>query len=281
MDIKYLTYFIQLCEDKNFSQAAQHLYITQQGLSLAIRNLEETIGLPLFVRNPKGVSLTSFGKELEPEARKMIHQWELFSNKVEFLKNNTAKTLPFSVASGTLSALSYEGIVDFQTKLPEIALIIKDLPDSLAESTLLTGEAEAILTIGQTDDVNIHSTLIATCQPMLIVPKNHPLAQKKQIDYPDLKNETLFIINEQFKIHHDFLNRCKQADVEPFIGLTTSDIRMIHTMVSQAQGIGLTIDFVLKDFQHTNVVSIPFSDKDFTWDIYFSTKYPQKTISLR
>ncbi|NLM68020.1 MAG: hypothetical protein GX180_12745, partial [Enterococcus sp.] len=119
---------------------------------------------------------------------------------------------------------------------------------------------------------SIYSTLLASCRPMLIVPKTHRLAQQKQIDYIDLNNETIFIINEHFKIHHDFLNRCKQAGAAPFIGLTTSDIRMIHTMVSQNQGVGLTIDFIVNDFQHTNTTSIPFSDKDFTWDIYFSTR---------
>lgn len=276
MDIKYLTYFIQVCEDKNFSKAAHHLFITQQGLSNAIRTLEGTLGLPLFIRHPKGVELTSFGKALEPQARALIQQWQFFNQQAEQLKKGITNVLYLTVSLGTLNALSYEGILRFQKAFPKTQLVIKDVADHVASSALLANEAEATLTVGKIAHPEVTSFFIHSYQPMLIVPKNHRLANKPTIRYEDLSGETLFIINEQFNIYHEFLSRCHHVGVTPFIGLTTSDIRMIHTLVNEERGIGLTIDFVIQDFQHQNIIGIPFEDASFTWDVYFSTKQPER-----
>lgn len=61
MELKQLSYFIQIINDKSFSQAAKNLYLTQQAVSKAIRNLEEELGVPLFYRHASGLELTEYG----------------------------------------------------------------------------------------------------------------------------------------------------------------------------------------------------------------------------
>ena len=55
MDLRQIQYFIQLFEDRNITQASRNMFISQQGLSKSIANLEDELGFPLFVRQPKGV----------------------------------------------------------------------------------------------------------------------------------------------------------------------------------------------------------------------------------
>lgn len=72
MELRHLRYFIAVAETGNLSRAAEKLFIAQPPLSVQIRQLEEEMGTPLFVRHPKGVRLTAAGEALIPEARALL-----------------------------------------------------------------------------------------------------------------------------------------------------------------------------------------------------------------
>ena len=72
MELWQLRYFVKLAETLNFHQAAQQLHIAQPGLSRQIQNLEDELGVPLFVRNSKVVALTDSGRLLLPSARSVL-----------------------------------------------------------------------------------------------------------------------------------------------------------------------------------------------------------------
>ena len=66
MEIRNLTYFVQVCQDLNVSIAAGKLYITQQALSKSIKTLEAELGSPLFIKVPTGVAMTPYAKAIFP-----------------------------------------------------------------------------------------------------------------------------------------------------------------------------------------------------------------------
>ena len=79
MDIKTLRYFLQICEDGSFSKASKSLYISQQGLSKSISNLEKEIGVPLFNRTSSGNQLTEYGEYLKNKASTIVYQFDIYS----------------------------------------------------------------------------------------------------------------------------------------------------------------------------------------------------------
>lgn len=72
MDLRHLRYFVAVAETGSLSQAAAKLFVAQPPLSVQIRQLEDELGSPLFVRHPKGVRLTAAGLALLPEARFLL-----------------------------------------------------------------------------------------------------------------------------------------------------------------------------------------------------------------
>ncbi|MDM0038434.1 LysR substrate-binding domain-containing protein [Variovorax sp. J22G21] len=72
MELRHLRYFMAVAETGNLSRAAEKLFIAQPPLSVQIRQLEDELGTPLFVRHPKGVRLTAAGEALVPEARYLL-----------------------------------------------------------------------------------------------------------------------------------------------------------------------------------------------------------------
>src|SRR3989338_282338 len=71
-----LEYFLEVSNTLNLSRASERLGISQPSLSLAIKRLEESVGLPLFVRHKQGVTLTQAGKQLVPHTRQLLQYWE-------------------------------------------------------------------------------------------------------------------------------------------------------------------------------------------------------------
>mgnify|MGYP006232143967 FL=1 len=71
-----ITYFIEVAQTKNISRAAERLGITQPSLSSAIKRLESSLGVQLFIRSRSGVQLTLAGKELLGKGRMLLLNWE-------------------------------------------------------------------------------------------------------------------------------------------------------------------------------------------------------------
>lgn len=76
-----LMYFIEVSSCLNLSRAAERLGISQPSLSLAIKRLETSIGVPLFIRHKQGVTLTQAGKQLVVHARQLLQYWENTKSK--------------------------------------------------------------------------------------------------------------------------------------------------------------------------------------------------------
>lgn len=71
-ELRYLRYFIAVAEELNFRRAAERVHIDQTPLSRAIRDLEDQLGVQLFVRTPRKLHLTPAGLRLLKEARKVF-----------------------------------------------------------------------------------------------------------------------------------------------------------------------------------------------------------------
>ncbi|WP_293760200.1 LysR family transcriptional regulator [uncultured Aquitalea sp.] len=80
MDSRQLKAFVAVFEERNITQAAQRLFITQPTLSVTIRQLEDMLGAPLFVRQPRGVAVTEEARLFYPQARKLLDQMESVSS---------------------------------------------------------------------------------------------------------------------------------------------------------------------------------------------------------
>jgi len=76
MELRLLRYLVAVAEELNFTRAAQRLHIAQPPLSRQIRQLEELIGVQLFVRDRRRVTLTMSGKVLLREARIVLNQFQ-------------------------------------------------------------------------------------------------------------------------------------------------------------------------------------------------------------
>lgn len=272
MEIKQLKYFLEVCKHKSFSKAAKEIYITQQGLSKAISNLEEELQYPLFHTTPKGIKITKYGQYLQKQSEHIVQEFDLILDGMNKMANINEGTLTICFSFGVLNALSPDIISNFQKSYPNIELIIKTYPDSICEEVIMNENADLAVSIGPVNEKIFNLTIIKTQHPCILVNKKNSLSKKTAVTFKDLKNEKLIILNEKFHFYHNFIKKCRESGFEPNIVFTTSEIITVHKLSHFNKGIGISIDFMSKDINYPDICPIPFKDHSFTWEIYLITK---------
>jgi DNA-binding transcriptional LysR family regulator len=103
IELRLLRYFAVVAEELHVGHAAARLFISQPALSQQIRALEERVGVPLFVRHPRGMELTEAGEALLDEARDLLGRSERFEATVEELRRGRTESLKIGVPPGLSS----------------------------------------------------------------------------------------------------------------------------------------------------------------------------------
>lgn len=118
VELRHLRYFLAVAETGSLSAAAAKLFVAQPPLSVQIRQLEEALGAPLFVRHPRGVHLTAAGQALLPEARFLAERARRLRDAVHGAAGRSRLALGFVPSAGS-------------TVLPELARRLKTLHPAL------------------------------------------------------------------------------------------------------------------------------------------------------
>ncbi|HFI0149730.1 TPA: LysR family transcriptional regulator [Streptococcus suis] len=194
MRIQQLHYIIKIAETGSMNEASKQLFITQPSLSNAVRDLEREMGITIFLRNPKGITLTKDGIEFLSYARQVVEQTELLEERY---KSPGAKRQLFSVSSqhyafvvnAFVSLLKETEMEDYELFLRETRTweIIDDVKNFRSEiGVLFLNNFNRDVLLKLLDDNRLSHTHLFTARPHVFVSKNSPLAKKEILTLEDL-----------------------------------------------------------------------------------------------
>lgn len=176
MDIRSLTYFIAVFETGSFSAASKRQFVAQPSISASIKQLEATLTQDLFVRFPRGVKPTEAGEQLYPLAKQMVSQ----SLAIKNLFTEKASKLPFRL--GLIKGL---GVERMSKLLKAFTTNVEDM-----ELTLVPPHEQNDARIISADMVQPKEKFMLMWQEeyRVIMPANHPLSLRENIDIEELSN---------------------------------------------------------------------------------------------
>lgn len=273
MDIKQLVYFVKLCEDKNFSIAASNLFMSQQGLSMAIIRLERELNTKLFYRAHGGVALTESGEFLKSRAQSIISQFEecndYFSTTTTSNRNTVAAACVFDLI-GSCPQFFQKFL---QNSNPAFHLKIIEETAIQCESLVTNGEVELALVTGPIDSFKFESDFLFQKRICAIVNRLHPLAQFDSIDIVQLKNVKILMMNRKFKVYHNFMRRCNDAGFHADIIFEGDRMTLYHNMVKENPSfVGISVEFFADNFPNPQLKTLFFNDPTFVWSIHLISK---------
>lgn len=249
MNLDYLRYFVKLAQVRHYTKAAEQLRITQPSLSHAIRSLESELGVPLFEKAGRNTVLTRFGEEfLECSKRTLATLDQGVSSLQRSAQGEGVIRLGFLRALGTefipklaadfLKANPHKNIqFEFHTDRT------RELLDGLLQETY-----DLIFCSKPAPELHLTAVPVTRQDLVLIVPKNHPLAQQHSIDLAEVLPYPQVYFAKDSGLRKLIDGLFAAVGGTPKIAYETEEDQVIAGLVSQGFGIAVVpyMDLLLK-----------------------------------
>ena len=241
MELRHLRYFTVLAEELHFGRAALRLSISQPPLSVAIRQLETSVGARLFERNSKEVRLTAAGLALQASARRLLAQAE----EAALEARNVASGLAGRLRVGFVGAMLYRGLPqalrDFQARHPAVVVTLSELNSGEQVSELMHDRLDIGFLHTARLPAELESRLLLTEPFVCCLPAGHPLASRRKVPLAALKDEALvmFARNSSPDYHERILSICADAGFRPELRHEARHWLAVVSLVSQGLGVAL------------------------------------------
>ena len=193
MDLRQMRYFLTVAEERNFTRAAQRLHMAQPPLTRQIHALEADLGAELFVRTPKGVSLTEAGQALMDEVPNLLALAQRAKERALLASQGQSGRLDVGIfGSGVLDVIP-RILARFHAERPEVHIVLHNL----TKSEQIQALRERRITVGfnrlipPEDDLVVETVLR---EPLVVaLPEAHPLCKKTSLRIPELSDQPLIL----------------------------------------------------------------------------------------
>ncbi|MGN1056276.1 MAG: LysR substrate-binding domain-containing protein [Comamonas sp.] len=241
MELRHLRYFVAVAEQGNVSQAARKLFIAQPPLSQQLKQLEEEIGTPLFVRLPRGVRLTPAGESLLEDARAILARAEQAPVRARERWRHSQLVLRLGLVPSAMQSVLPALIRQSQDEQWDVQWEAREMISSHQERALRQGQLDLGIARpgGPIEGLEIASMDDPYC---LALPMQHPLAQTQApLDLAEAMHEA-FVGYTRYQ-DTDYFDRtlalCMDAGFMPLIRHEAS--QLINALSLVASGLGVVI----------------------------------------
>ena len=248
--------------------AAEHCFISPQGISNAIHRLEAELQCTLFVRSRSGLSLTKHAKFLLPLAEKIMDNIET-CDRYFSLGKNLHQQVRLILARGAFDAFAEEPIQEFRETHPHIFLDLRNDNDVGAETAVLNKEAELALCAGPINTELFDATYICSSKFAAFVRVNHPLAELDTISIADLRPYPLTIMEEHTKTYSLLLEAANEAGTEIWVNSRVGNVGLVFESVEYEGQVGIAtmaLDFIATK-PKSIMKAIPFREQSLRWNL--------------
>ncbi|MBO1004406.1 LysR family transcriptional regulator [Pseudogracilibacillus auburnensis] len=251
MDHRLLLYFTTLVDKGTFTQAAKALHISQPSLSSAIKKLEDNMGLSLFERSTRKISLTREGEILYKESNKLLNHFEHVQKEMTRLKNEG----PLELKIGTIESVKFwlpKVIVTYRESNPEVHIkLLEVLGLRQVETALQNYKIHLAITNQHFENDEILTVPIYKENLVALFPKGHRLQHIQAISINDLEEEEFIICKEGFQTRQDILNAFRKTGINPNIHFEIERFETACSLVEEGLGITIVPENYIKSINHS------------------------------
>ena len=243
MTLTELRYVVAVARERHFGHAAQTCFVSQPTLSVAIKKLEEELGVTLFERGPGEVSVTPVGQRVVEQAQRVLEEASRVKELAAAGNDPPAGTLRLG-AIYTIGPYLLPRLIPVLRRLaPGMQLMIQENFTHRLAEMLKQGEVDVILVALPFAEPGV-STRAVYDEPFLVaVPQGHALEKKKHISADELARESLLLLGSGHCFRDQVLDLCSNVQRTKRGALARTleggSLETIRQMV--ASGVGVTV----------------------------------------
>ena len=242
MDIRQMRYFLEICKLGSISQAADSLYISQQGLSSAVRRLEKDLGCDLFYRKGNSLVMTEHGQYFLEHAAEIVSSFDKLQNHYRNAGRHSAQIsllCVYSILSKSPPALQ-QLLLGGNSAMN---ISIGECYSSDCPQHLENGECNFAITYEQDWCAQFDTHYLFRVEHCFVVHKSHPLAQQSEITLQQLDGMRMIYPEKKTAIWDKLTKLCQTNHIRPNVVFQTNQALQIFNFLSQDHSLVARLTF--------------------------------------
>jgi LysR family hydrogen peroxide-inducible transcriptional activator len=239
MNLKDLKYLVALADTGHFGKAAERTFVSQPTLSAQLKKLEEYLGVKLVERQPRNVQLTEVGKQVVVRARRMLDEGDQIVALARNNKDPLAGRLKLALIPTIGPYLLPRVMQKIRKALPQLGLMLYEHQTEALLKRLHDGEIDlGIMALPIAQD-GMETRELYEEAFTVALPNHHALAAKSTIKVPDLKGQTLLLLEDGHCLRDQALEVCSRIDIREAEDFRATSLETLRQMV--VAGLGITL----------------------------------------
>jgi DNA-binding transcriptional LysR family regulator len=245
--LRQLQYFVAVAEQGSVTRAAQNLSISQSSVTEAIKELEGDLGVELFERHPRGLTITYNGHQFLRHATKILADVSDARNVFTETQNSTGGTLNIGVTSLVAGYVLSDLLARYRRACPGVEVSAIEDNGSYLEHLLIGGELDvAVMVISNLRDrMALQAEILETSPYRLWLPIGHPLVSADIISIADITKEPLIMLTVD-EIEENTGKLLSALGARPHVAFRTRSVEAVRSLVATGAGVALLPDLVYR-----------------------------------
>ena len=208
MTLTELRYIVTLAQERHFGRAAERCFVSQPTLSVAVKKLEEELGVALFERSKSTVQVTPLGEKIVEQAQRVLEQTSVIKELANAGKDQLASPLRLG-AIYTIGPYLFPHLVpELRRGAPQMPLYIEEGFTGNLRRKLRSGELDAIIVALPFTETDVLTKALYEEEFEVLMPADHPWAEREVIHKEELLKERLLLLGEGHCFRDQILEAC-------------------------------------------------------------------------
>ena len=259
MTLNELRFVVALAKARNFRKAAEVCFVSQPALSLAVKKLEDELGVLLFERNRNDVTMTVIGELVVEQATRAIEEANRVKEIARQGNNQLVGALKLGVIYSIGPYLLPEIIPYLRQSAPEMPLVVEENLTINLEAQLRNGVIDVAIIALPFDIPGIKTQSLYEEEFVVVVPISHDWAKRDSINPEELADEKILLLNSGHCFSNQVMQACPRLSRNGEI-LQGNSLDTIRNMV--ASNLGLTVlpaSATIERYQNPLIKVVPFT----------------------
>lgn len=237
MDFEQLRTFLEVSRLRSFSRAAEKLMVTQPAISAQIRTLENEVGARLFDRDGGKVTFTAAGKVFEPFAEHCLQCHNHITVAIGELHRSPRGEITVSANEATSLYVLPMVFAQFKQQYSRVGLSIVRADRARSIESVLSREVDFAVVSLPLKDPRLIVDVIHRDEVVLVAPKNHGLAQRDSVKFPEILQHSLLLPKQgrQRELIEDLF---RSYDVQPRVAMEVESSELLKRLIVAGLGVG-------------------------------------------
>jgi DNA-binding transcriptional LysR family regulator len=198
IEFRHLRYFLAVAEDLHFRKAAERLYISQPGLSRQIKQMEDDLGIKLFDRHNRKVSLTHVGMYLKSEIARNLKGLDQIIYHAKLLQEGKDGNLILGYVGSAMQKIVPQLLLEFKEEYPNVIFSLKEMDNQRQIENLLSQDIDIGFIRLERVPIGLNIQPVLKDTFCLVLPKEHPINSENFKSLSQFKNESFILFDPKF-----------------------------------------------------------------------------------